>query len=144
MSQPTKGRLKRGVGGRRGVIHLRRIINRQEDTLDHDPKEIPPPPPPPPCLAVPAGSEGTSPIIRCTTPGVGQKDSQSDPERKSLAQECLQTHYPKDPGLMSTPTALLRIHFEMDIQESASSTQNTEKTKSAWLLAYAPQTTKMK
>ena len=58
--------------------------------LDHNPKEIPP------CLAVPAGSEGTFPIIRFITPGVGQKNSQGDRERKSLAQEYLQTHYPKE------------------------------------------------
>ena len=51
--------------------------------LDHDPREIPP------CLAVPAWSESTSPIIRCTIPGVGQKDSQSGPEKKSLTQEYL-------------------------------------------------------
>ena len=60
------------------------------------PKRPPPPPPPPPCLAVPAWSEGTSPIIRCTIPGVGQKDSQSGPERKSLTQEYLETNYPKE------------------------------------------------
>ena len=44
LSQPTKGRLKR-----ESFIHRRRILERrQEDILDHDPKEIPPPPPPPP------------------------------------------------------------------------------------------------
>ena len=58
--------------------------------LDHDPREIPP------CLAVPAWNESTSPIIQCTIPGVGQKDSQSGPEKKSLTQEYLQTHYPKE------------------------------------------------
>ena len=77
LPQPTKGRLKR-----ESFIHRSRILERrQEDILDHDPKEIPP------CLAVPAWSESTSPIIRCTIPGVGQKDSQSGPERKSLTQE---------------------------------------------------------
>ena len=85
LSQPTKGRQKRG-----SFIHQSRILERrQEDILDHDPKQIPL------CLAVPAWSEGTSPIIRCTIPGVGQKGSQSGPERKSLTQEYLQTHYPK-------------------------------------------------
>ena len=54
-----------------------------------------PPPPPPPCLAVPAWSGRTS-VIRCTIPGVGQKDSQSGPERKSLTQEYLETNYPKE------------------------------------------------
>ena len=44
LSQPTKGKLKR-----ESFIHQIRILERrQEDILDHDPKEIPPPPPPPP------------------------------------------------------------------------------------------------
>ena len=86
LSQPTKGRLKR-----ESFIHQSRILERrQEDILDHDPKDIPP------CLAVPAWSESTSPIIRCTIPCVGQKDSQSGPERKSLTQEYLETDYPKE------------------------------------------------
>ena len=50
----------------------------------------------PPCLVVPAWSESTFPIIRCTFPGVGQKDSQSNPERKSLTQEYLENNYPKE------------------------------------------------
>ena len=50
----------------------------------------------PPCLAVPAWSGRTSPVIRCTIPGVGQKDSQNGPERKSLTQEYLDTNYPKE------------------------------------------------
>ena len=50
----------------------------------------------PPCLAVPAWNESTSPIILCTIPGVGQKDSQSGPERKYLTQEYLETNYPKE------------------------------------------------
>ena len=82
LSQPTKGRLKR-----ESFIHQSRILERrQKDILDHDPKEIPR------CLARPAWSEGTVPIIQCTIPGFGQKDSQSCPERKSLTQEYLQTH----------------------------------------------------
>ena len=86
LSQPTKGRLKR-----ESFVHQSRILERrQEDILDHDPKEIRP------CLAVPAWSESTSPIIRCTILGVGQKDSQSGPERKSLTQEYLETNYPKE------------------------------------------------
>ena len=50
----------------------------------------------PPCLAVPAWSGRTFPVIRCTIPGVGQKDSQSGPERKSHTQEYLETNYPKE------------------------------------------------
>ena len=38
----------------------------------------------------------TFPVIRCTIPGVGQKDSQSGPERKSLTPEYLKTNYPKE------------------------------------------------
>ena len=91
LSQPTKGRLKRG-----SFIHQSRILGRrQEDIPDHDPKETPPPPPPP-CHAVRAWSESTSPIIRCTIPGVDQKDSQSGHERKSPTQEYLKTNYPKE------------------------------------------------
>ena len=86
LSQPTKGRLKR-----ESFVHQSRMLERrQEDILDHDPKEIPP------CLAVPAWSGRTSPVIRCTIPGVGQKDSQSGPDRKSLTQEYLETNYPKE------------------------------------------------
>ena len=86
LSQPTKGRLKR-----ESFVHQSRMLERrQEDILDYDPKEIPP------CLAVPAWSGQTSPVIRCTIPGVGQKDSQSGPERKSLTQEYLETNYPKE------------------------------------------------
>ena len=62
LSQPTKGRLKRECFIHRSII----LERRQEDILDHDPKEIPP------YLAVPAWSESASPIIRCTIPGVGQ------------------------------------------------------------------------
>ena len=86
LSQLTKGRLKR-----ESFSHQSRILERrQEDILDHDPKEIPP------CLAIPAWSERTSPIIQCIIPGVGQKDSQSGPERKSLTLEYLETNYPKE------------------------------------------------
>ena len=86
LSQPTKGRLKR-----ESFVHQSRMLERrQEDILDHDPKEIPP------CLAVPAWSGRTFPVIRCTIPGVGQKDSQSGPERKSHTQEYLETNYPKE------------------------------------------------
>ena len=85
LSQPTKGRLKR-----ESFIHQSRILERrQEDILDHGPKEILP------CLAIPAWGGRTSLIIRYTIPGVGQKDSQSGPERKSLTQEYLETNYPK-------------------------------------------------
>ena len=50
----------------------------------------------------------------------------------------------KSPKLMSKLTVLLRMQFRMEGQESTSRTQEVEKTKSAWLQAYAPQTTKLK
>ena len=90
LSQPTKGRLKR-----ESFVHQSRMLERrQEDILDHDPKEIPP------CLAVPAWSGRTSPVIRSTIPGVGQKDCQSGHERKSLTQGYLETNYPKESWIL--------------------------------------------
>ena len=47
-------------------------------------------------FAVLVWSEETFSIIRCTIPGVGQKDSHIGPERKSLTQKYLQTQYPKE------------------------------------------------
>ena len=93
LSQPTKGRLKR-----ESFIHQSSILERDRTTsMTMTPKRSPPPPPTPsPFLAVPAWSEGTSPIIWCTIPGVSQKDSQSGPERKSLTQEYLETHDTKE------------------------------------------------
>ncbi|KAL8604431.1 hypothetical protein ACOMHN_042260 [Nucella lapillus] len=86
LSQPTKGRLRRG-----SFIHQSRILERQhQDILDHDPKVIPQ------CLAVPAWNEGIPPLIQCSIPGVGPKDSQSGPERKSLTLEHLHTQFPKE------------------------------------------------
>ena len=86
LSQPTKGRLKRG-----SFVHQSRMLERQhQDILDHDPKEIPQ------CLAVPAWSEETPALFKCSIPGVGPKDSQSGPERKSHTIEHLQTHFPKE------------------------------------------------
>ena len=86
LSQPTKGRLKR-----ESFVHQSTMLERrQEDILDHDPKEIPP------YLAVPAWSGQTSPVILCTIPGTGQKGPQSGPEGKSLTQEYLETNYPKE------------------------------------------------
>ena len=50
----------------------------------------------------------------------------------------------KNPGLMSTPTALLRMQFGMEGQESISSTLEAEKTKSTSLPACTTQNTKLK
>ena len=87
LSQPTKGRLK----SRGSFVHLSRTLEKQHlDILNQDPKEIPR------CRAVPAWSGGTPPLIRCTIPGVGPKDSQSGPERKSYTLEHLHAQYPKE------------------------------------------------
>ena len=81
----------------------------------------------------------------CTIPGVGQKDSQSGPERKAVTQEYLETNYPKESWTHGyTDMALLRMQFGMEGQESTSSTQEAKKTKLASLPAYTPQTTKLK
>ncbi|KAL8570342.1 hypothetical protein ACOMHN_035760 [Nucella lapillus] len=40
--------------------------------------------------------QGTPPLIQCSIPGVGPKDSQSSPERKSLTLEHLHTQFPKE------------------------------------------------
>ena len=86
LAQPTKGRLRRG-----SFVHQSRKLEPQhQDILDHDPKEIPR------CLAVPAWSEGTLPLIQSNIPGVGPKDSQSGPEKKSYTLEHLHIHYPKE------------------------------------------------
>ena len=77
-------------------FHSPELNDDRRKSLIMTPKRSPPPPPSPQCLAVPAWSERTSPIIRCTIPGVGQKDSQSGPERKSLTQEYLETNYRKE------------------------------------------------
>ena len=50
----------------------------------------------------------------------------------------LQNQYQQSTGLTSTPTALLRMQFGMEGQESTSSTQEVEKTESASLPAYTP------
>ena len=134
LSQPTKGRLKR-----KSFIHHSRILERrQEDILDHDPKEIPP------CLAVPAWCEGTSPIIRCTIPGVGQKHSQAALRESPSLRNTFKPTIRKSPGLMCTLMALLRMQLAMEAQGSTCSTQEAEKTQLASLPAFIPQTTELK
>ena len=86
LSEPTKGRLKRG-----SFIHESRKLERQhQDFLDHEPKEIPR------CRAVPAWNDGAFPTIQCHVPGVGPKDSQSGPEKKTYTLEHLEKHYPRE------------------------------------------------
>ena len=86
LSQPTKGRLRR-----ESFVHQSRKLERQhQDILEHDSREIPP------CLAVPAWTEKTPTLIQCQIPGVGSKDSQTGPERKSYTLDHLQTQYPTE------------------------------------------------
>ena len=40
--------------------------------------------------------QGNVTVIRCTIPGVGQRDSQSGPERKSLTLAYFHNQYPKE------------------------------------------------
>ena len=108
-------------------------------------RSLPPPPPPPlPCLADPAWSERTSPIIRCTIPGVGQKDSQSGPERNCLTQEYLETNYPKESWTLgytdgSAENAVRNGGVGVYIQYAGG-----KEDKISLATAYTPQTAKLK
>jgi len=84
MSQPTKGRLKRG-----SFIHRSRILERKhQDILGADPIEIPQ------VLENPVWNEEIRPLIKFNVPGVGQKDSQSNAEKKSYTMELINNSYP--------------------------------------------------
>jgi len=86
LSQPTKGRLKRG-----SFIHQARTLERRcQDILDHDPREIPR------YLENPAWSEANFPLIRSVVPGVTKKDSQSSAEMRSHTLEHIQNSYPEN------------------------------------------------
>ena len=58
--------------------------------MDQYPKEIPR------CKTTPPWSAEKPPLIECSIPGIGPKDSQSGIERKSLTLEHLNQHYPKE------------------------------------------------
>ncbi|PVD32969.1 hypothetical protein C0Q70_08417 [Pomacea canaliculata] len=77
LAQPMKGRLKRG-----SFIHQARILERKhQDILEHDPREIPL------CRTNPAWNETAFPLIHCSIPGVGKKDSQDGAVKKSCTME---------------------------------------------------------
>ena len=134
LSQPTKERLKR-----ESFIHQSRILERrQEDILDHDPREIPHVLPFLPGVSQLLSSFGVrSQVLVRNTPKVVLRESPSlwntlkPTTRKSL-------------GLTGTLIALLRMQFGMEGQESTSSTQEAKKTKLASLPAYTQQTIKLK
>ena len=86
MSEPTKGRLQR-----KSFIHNSRILERRDsELLDHQHSDIPAVP------SVPAWKRNIFPKIQTDIPGVGQKDTQSNAERKSLTIEYIQTVYPEE------------------------------------------------
>ena len=84
LSQPTRGRLKRG-----SFVHQTRILERRKDLLDHDPKEIPR------FFKNPAWKESPTPQILCSVPGVGTKFSQSSAEKRSWTLDHIQKQYPE-------------------------------------------------
>ena len=139
LSQPTKGRLKR-----ESFTHQSRMLERrQEDILDHDPKEIPPPPPPhvlrflPGVGELPLSFGVPSQVLVRKTPKAALRES---PSLRNILKLTIQ----KSPGPTGTLMALLRKQFGMEEHESTSSTQEAKKTKLASLPAYNPQTTKLK
>ncbi|PVD27009.1 hypothetical protein C0Q70_12159 [Pomacea canaliculata] len=86
LAQPTKGRLKRG-----SFIHQARILERKhQDILEHDPREIPL------CRTNPAWNETAFPLIHCSIPGVGKKDSQDGAVKKSCTMEYIHNNFPQD------------------------------------------------
>ena len=125
-------------------IHQSRILERrQENIFDHDP---PHPPPPPPLFVLPF-----LPAVRELPPSFGvpslalaRKTPKAALRESPSLRNIFKPITQKFPGLTGTPTALLRMQFGMEGQESTSSTQEAEKAKSASLPAYAQQTTKMK
>ena len=85
MNQPTKGRLKRS-----SFIHHSRMLERENpELLHHMPKAIPP------VSTVPPWNRAPFPTICTNIPGIGNKSSQLDPERKSLTLELISSKYPR-------------------------------------------------
>lgn len=86
MSKPTKGRLKRS-----SFIHQSRILERRKpELLDHMLTEIPL------TASAPSWQRLNYPSIVTDIPGIGQRETQSELERKSLTLEHIQTVYPED------------------------------------------------
>ena len=133
LSQPTKGKLKR-----ESFVHQSRMLERrQEDILDHDPKEIPP------CLAVPGVSE-LLPSFGVPSQVLVRKTSKAALRESPSFRNTLKLTTQRSPGPSGTLMALLRMQFGMEGQESTSSAPEAKKTKLASLPAYTPQTTKLK
>ncbi|KAK7095978.1 hypothetical protein V1264_005326 [Littorina saxatilis] len=86
MNQPTKGRLKRSSF----VQHSRILERRDPEVLDHMPRPIPS------VMSVPSWKRDQLPTICQEVPGVAGRDSQSEPERKMLTLEHINTKYPEE------------------------------------------------
>jgi ribonuclease HI len=85
LAQPTKARLKRG-----SFIHQSRILERRhQDIFDQDPKAIPQ------YLETLAWKEDHFPLIHCSVPCVGKKDTQSNAEKKAYTVEHTNNQYPR-------------------------------------------------
>ena len=131
LSQPTKGRLKR-----ESFIYQSKIIERQEDILDHDPKVTPlPPPPPPPLRVLPflPGVRELLPSFCVPSLVLARKTPKAALRENPSPRNAFRPTTRRNPGLMCTLMALLRMQFGMEGRESTSSTQEAEKTESASL-----------
>ena len=95
MNQPTRGRLKRF----NFLQHSRIIERRNPELLDHMPKPI---------SSVKTNPSWKQQLPRMCTivPGVVDRGCQSEPERKSLTQEYVNTKYPEDQWTMPTVMGL--------------------------------------
>ena len=128
LSKPTTERLKR-----ESFIHQSRILERrQEDILDHDPKEIPPPPPSH-VLPILPGVSGLLPSFGEASQVLVRKTPKAALRETASLRNILKLTTQKSPGPSGTLMALLRMQFGMEGQESTSSTQEAKKTKLASL-----------
>ena len=86
LGRQAKGRLKRG-----SFIHQALSLERRDqDILDHEPKEIPQ------FLKTPAWRTNQFPSINCSIPGVHSKGEQSSIELKHYTMDHINTHFPQD------------------------------------------------
>ena len=104
LSQPTKGRLKR-----ESFIHQSRILEqRQEDILDHDPKEIPP------CFAHLPGVREPLPSFDVPSLVLARKTPKAALRESPSLRNTFKPTTRKSPGLTCTLLALLGMQFGME------------------------------
>ena len=89
-------------------------------------------------------SDSRTPAAVLPSTSCSEKESKAALRKSPSLRNTFKPITQNSPGLMCTWTALLRMQLGMEGQESKSSTQEAEKTKSASLPAYTPQTTKLK